>query len=506
MATINLLNTNVYIFIVIVVLGVIVISIYMMIKPEQNPVPYRFNPFPKIAPTDLPDPARATDNCWNKLTPCDQFGNCSACSGQEYKCTNVTKEQADSKHFHFNGINVPEGNWCLPKDNNPNPQCNQYTGRQLWVFDQEYCANKSSNGQCWKCECLYPNMFSSSEEGCTNRSVCQNNSISALSSTTGGQPTSQLKANFSSSNIQSGCVWDPTLPPSDNCSGIYQYTPYDQDKNGNPLFSCSCSSPVDNQYFTSLPNDPYSCHLDPCYKSSNYTSGGYRENEQCICQPNYTLSPGGKFKNTCVSVPMACGSSGDSAGYDSSTNSCLCGDEGPYWPRNCKSEVTGINTDKNYPNCKTPQNALGSECINPCEGVSCNLGNCLSCGPNSYENLFMCKLSSDWSRILSDEEASIPHSVCDCSNIKTNPDPSRYGGYFGPACASLCLVGGTKVREKWVWGAKSKTDTPCNNCCALSTYTETGTLNYETDEYCNSGFPSMTTPADPECLPPAGDA
>src|SRR5690606_33590664 len=138
-----------------------------------------------------------------------EFGNCSSCSASEYKCQNVTQSQSDSKFFHFNGINVPKGQWCLPKDTNPNQNCSEYAGRRIWVFDPEYCADKSTNGQCWKCECLYPYMFASSEEGCTTKVACQNDSSYANSADT-GQPTSNLEATFSNDNIQQGCVWDPT--------------------------------------------------------------------------------------------------------------------------------------------------------------------------------------------------------------------------------------------------------------------------------------------------------
>jgi len=144
--TFNLLNGHSFVFIATVIVSLLLIIAYMVIAPEPN-MPYNFNPFPATAPVDLPDPSRHTDTCWDKLTPCDAEGMCSSCSLDEYKCQTVTKSQADKKHFHFNGINVPEGKWCVPKDDNPNPVCNEHTGRWTCLFVKEYCS-LINNGKC----------------------------------------------------------------------------------------------------------------------------------------------------------------------------------------------------------------------------------------------------------------------------------------------------------------------------------------------------------------------
>jgi len=498
MAKINLLNSHTYVFVTIMIIAIAIISIYAAIGPESDSPSFRMNPFPQMAPTDLPDPNRSTDSCWNKLTPCDEFGNCSACSSQEYKCQDVSKDQANAKFFHFNGINVPEGRWCIPKDQNANNNCNEYSGRWLWVFDPAYCADKSTNGQCWKCECLYPAMFASSEDGCSVPVACQNDSA-ASNSASSGQPGSQLVSRFTTPTIQAGCVWDPTKTPDPNCQGLFQYTPYDQDKNGNPLFSCNCTNETDNQYYVQLPGDPYSCHLDPCYKYMNYTSPGYdKASNSCVCGSNFTAAPGGHYNKTCVLTTSACGSGGYADG------TCQCGG-GPMWPRACKSTLTGINTDQpTLPDCAAPQNALGSECFNPCEGNVCNHGGfCLSCGPDSYKSVEQCKMS-ELGTIMSDSDAGTIHAICDCSSAGPVPPLSKtYGGFFGPSCQYFCQKSGTVLAERVMWS--SSKGNSCNCCCSQNEKSEGDVWIFSHHEVCTDGFPSVENPADPNCTPARGD-
>ena len=231
MGSISLLNTHVFVFISVIIITVIIISIYNMIAPESS-MPFNFDPFPKQTPSRLPDPSHQTDTCWDRLTPCDSSGECSSCSESEYKCVSVSKGEADRKFYHFNGINVPTGKWCLPKDNNPNPICNSYTGRWIWSFDPAYCASIGAKGQqCWKCECLYPSLFSGADGGCNTSTACQNDSIMNKSAVSKQPDNKLIGTSIAKSSLQ-GCTWDPTnakANPEGKCEDIYNYTPFDKD-------------------------------------------------------------------------------------------------------------------------------------------------------------------------------------------------------------------------------------------------------------------------------------
>lgn len=497
--TISILNKNTFLFIVIVIIGSVLISIYMMVAPEKN-IPYNFNPFPQQTPSALPDPSRQTDNCWNKLIPCDSSGQCSACSLGEYECKDVSKEQADNKYYNFNGLTVPEGKWCLPKDNNPDKICNMYTGRWLWTYDPEYCGPKNSGTQCWKCHCLYPNLFSGAEEGCMTPLACQNDSpqVNNLE-----QPGNYLIGSSCAKPSLQGQKWDPTSSSPPSVSDIYQYTPYDKDEDGNPLFVCNCSDSASNQYFSRLPGDPLTCHLEPCYKYLNSSikgltcSGDCNETcSGCSCnQTGFTKSPDGKFKNTCVQISQAC----NKGGYDTDTQTCTCGN-GPFWSRKCKSNITEVNiSDPTLPDCSQPNNALGSECINPCEGAQCNHGApCISCGPDSWKGVGICN------ELTRNGPQPVPtvHGVCDCSLTQDKPI-NKFGGYYGPTCSQGCLGGGQVLQASGISNIlDAYPKQSCSCCCALSsTYTSSlwGILSYE--ETCNDGYPSPEQPANPMCLP-----
>jgi hypothetical protein len=171
------------------------------------------------------------------------------------------------------------------------------------------------------------------------------------------------------------------------------------------------------------------------------------------------------------------------------------------WPRSCKSEVTGINSGSDLPDCATPQNALGSECINPCEGKVCNHGGvCLSCGPDSYKTVMQCNLSADGTT-LDESIASQVHSVCDCSNAGPIPPGTTYGGYYGASCNILCQKGGTTLSERDLFNPNGFDGNACNCCCSLNQHSEGDVWIFHHQEVCSDGFPSVESPPDPGCLP-----
>lgn len=429
--TINFINEHIFIFVAAVILGALVISVLMVISPEKS-MQFNFDPFPKIAPSSLPDPNRQRDQCWDSLTPCTPGGDneCSACSAGEYECVTVGPPGG---HRHFNGINVPEGNWCLPKDKNPAGKiCNEYTGRYMWVFDPEYCSQIAPGStQCWKCECLYPNLFSDPARGCTSSIACQNDSVN---SNTLSQPGNKLQATKCALESIQSCSWDPTSEQK-SCedTALYQYTPYDQDKNGFPWFTCKCPNSAGNQFFHQLPGDPYNCHLDPCYSSlKNITPGldnctdncGAPTSCTCSCEhTNVALVPpevGGIYEGTCVLVENSCAQ----FGYDKQSKNCTC--PSPYWPQQCRSPNTGANMDKpELPECIAPENSLGTQCINPCEGGPgqpvCQHGSvCVSCGPNTYSIDPLCNMDQ-WIPDTADSQAE-----CDVLCKKYNCTANKF--------------------------------------------------------------------------------
>lgn len=515
MPTVSLLNGHVFVFVSVVILGIILISVYKMVIPEQT-VPYNFNPFPNVAPTALPDPSRQEDKCWDKLTSCDlsKPNQCSSCSGgsMSYTCTEVRKGQAKR---HFNGIDVPEGTWCLPNDSNPDPLCNPHTGRWIWTADQAYCEPLTGKNQCWKCECLYPDLYAGSEGGCMTQLACKNDSIYLVDSDH-NQDNNKLVGTACSPFP--GKVWDPMSTADDT---VLNYTPYDKDANGNPFFTCSCNNKAGNnttQFFKQLPGDPFTCHVEPCYRSigssipddplhcisgalapgSGALAGSCKETcSGCSCTTGYAVSPSGKYKNTCVSIQGACGAGAD---FDSNTKSCLCGELENSHPRKCKSKYTGVNMDDiSLPDCKNPQNALGSECYNPCNESNCNGAPCISCGPGDYLHNEMCRMgvSADGKSLELLPDPSVIHYVCDCG--QKDGAPPGYAGWGGPTCSDGCYGGGKRVWDSEFGGT---TYISCSQCCAMSsTYHGSSWDQWYNYSECNSGRPDKDHPIDPTCTP-----
>ncbi len=500
----NLFNENLFVFLTVIFVGILIISIYMSISPEKS-TPYNFSPFPKIAPTALPDPDRPTDNCFNNLTACDQNGQCSACSLDNYECKTVTEDQAKAKLFHINGINVPAGNWCLPKDLNPRP-CNTYTGRYMWVYDPGYCGSViPGQTQCWKCECLYPSLFGDPTTGCTTKLACQNDSPKSNSIT---QSDNNLVSTSCALSSLKNKTWDPT---QNQDNSLFEYTPYDQDKNGNPWFTCACNAVEKGQYFAQLPGDPYNCHLEPCYKSLGYKESGLincdtasncgaPDSCSCSCDsPNVAMSPSGNFKGTCVLINESCGT----FGYDKQSQKCNC--PSPNWEQKCRNPNTGVNMDNSdLPICKLPENSLGSECIDPCSEATCQHGSyCISCGSDSWESTPFCGLPSCDPQNPDNCSADLSkqvHAVCDCTSAQGVPD-APFTGYSGPNCSFTCLPGGIKLKAKGWLGDHCKCFT-CNCCCSQNFHKEKDMWGIAYEEVCSDGYPyPPNPPADPACLP-----
>jgi hypothetical protein len=359
----KLLNTEVYVFIIVVLISIVIFTLYRLVRPELD-LPYNFTPFPNVSPKDLPDAQTSGGSCSRKLTPCDELGKCSTCGEQDYECVNVT----DPNRFVINNINVPVGNWCLPKQN-PTQSCNEYTGRWTWVTDPDYCpAVNDGKNQCWKCLCLYPDLFDGTETGCTTQKACKN--TSAILSRLSNQDQSKNVLVGVKGSIYENQVWDPTGADTK----VLLANPYSVDDTGKPMFECKCGG-NDDVSFAKLPNDPYSCHLDACFKNTSYNhSGAVCDDDNCTCTCGVSgtfivpKSIGGDFSGTCVFETDVCGTTGT---WDPSTSKCNC----PTGiPEDCTSDHVPGSTG---PQCPTPTNPVGKTCVDPCSAQPCqNKGTC----------------------------------------------------------------------------------------------------------------------------------
>lgn len=410
MQTFSLINGHVFIFIFIVIIVLYIASFWSIIRPSKA-MPYNFNPFPKINPIDLPDPIDIGGKCWKSLKTCQTTADCSEC-GINYECKVIDKNEPD---HYINGLKVPkEKPYCLPKNETP-VKCNGFSGRWLWSADPEYCSQVAGEGktQCWKCECIFPGIYGGKD--CGEQQVCQNyTNISGESL----RPKNKLVANsFAPTNIQ-GQEWSPQ---NTSDTDVLRYTPYAQDKFGNPMFNCKCDSTENNIYFTNLPDDPYNCHLDPCYGNLGYNKPGLLcSGEECECKDCGTglYKPRtGKFKNTCASIETSCGQ--DSGGYDFGTDQCIC-NQTQYFPQKCRVDGVVNDDDPSLPICRNSANAFGSQCTNPCED------------PNNkcYHDAVCTAVSAT-------------ESQCDCSTAKDEPSAPFVWG--GKRCETECIPSGTRI-------------------------------------------------------------
>ena len=90
MKTINIFNTEIVIFIIIIIISILFLSFYNIIKPE-NTLAYNFTPYAQFSPKDLPDNNLNTEtkSCFTTLTACDGDNQCPSCESDEFTCTNV---------------------------------------------------------------------------------------------------------------------------------------------------------------------------------------------------------------------------------------------------------------------------------------------------------------------------------------------------------------------------------------------------------------------------------
>jgi len=390
--TINLFNTDFFVFILVVIIFIAFFIAYNLIKPEQT-IPYNFQPYPNFSPKDIPDINVGSDSCFNKLTKCDVNGDCSSC-GDSFDCVDSS---TDGQYF-MNGISVPQGKYCLPKNNNQNA-CNIHTGRWTWSDDPEYCNIVAGSNQCWKCLCLYPGIYSEEKGGCNTLIACKNTNTVLDQSSSKLVSTPEAVTDL---GIPLNTPWDP-LSKDDNVLKALQYSPYSSNAQGKPYFKCSCG------LLANYPNDPYKCHLDGCNSANDYGTNDkigvlVKVNDNgtmtCDCVDSgleLVKNENSPFFNTCASPQNPCGSG---------INQVECG-----------SDYANPLDNKKPTQCFNPKNPFGLECEDKCPG--CNKQNtnipdnpCVQVYPGN-DNIRKCDCKDGWRGATCNEKCATTNTVID---------------------------------------------------------------------------------------------
>ena len=247
------------VFFIIFILSICFFFIWIIIKPYTDSQQKGIVPFP---PSDTLIPVDSS-LCGTVPTLCDNAGDCtSLCASKQgesnynYSCYRVTHPNT-----YYLGSKLEVGkSYCLPnisEINNIN-DCGTYTGRIVW-------SKNSDNSLSWKCQCLYPDIFSGSN--CTKQIACKmeyTDGVIAKESVAVLQDKGE--------NVWSG----NSAPPADS------KTPYDSLPDGTPRFKCSCQPG-----FYSTNGDPFTCNEDICYEGSSHSDVAKfdLDTNKCVCLP-----------------------------------------------------------------------------------------------------------------------------------------------------------------------------------------------------------------------------
>jgi hypothetical protein len=449
---IKLLN-YIVIFFLIIFLVVFILVLYNSVKPsnsDSNPL-FDFQPYPQISPKNIPDNNidDTSKSCYKFLTKCDpkQDSQCSSCIS-DFICTKVDKKKGVNSNILLNDQLVPDGDWCLPQLPPNDKKCNSFTGRWVWSNNEE-CQNDKSNSQCWKCECLYPDLFSGID--CSTQLACK--AVKTNADKIPGQHGNVLKST-TANPLGAGIQWNPKIDMtagttnSKEINVLIEQTPYMSASGTNkPYFECSC----DGQYcktpedckilgplpdgdkwacdttknlcvrsfpdpdkpgnyieditfnpYVKLPNDPFMCHINPCTPlNANHYADKININTEgsqykCDCNANGFMEVNDKFDatktnntlfGTCIlNETLPCP-------FSTRNKECLCLTG---YNRKCRSKYANID-DTSMELCQDRENPIGFECYDPCPAENCNFRGIASykLGKCSVDNLTPCRSNSD---------------------------------------------------------------------------------------------------------------
>ena len=443
------LKKGFFLFFISLVIGIILIVIFNIMRPEKQP-DFNFEPVPTVSPQFLPQP-KLDIKCSDKIQECNDGldSTCETKCGSEYTCTYVENDG----QYVYNGIKIPQGKWCLPSfDEKDKKSCNIYTGR--WTWSAGNCSNGKE--QCWKCQCLYPTLFSNPESGCTDQVGC--------TITINNQ---EVKGNIVGSVFNKDFkdkIWDP-LKGQD--ATILRNNPMDAEFS-RPMWVCDCPKGT-----VRYPNDPYNCHPDPCCGSNKGCSiseiSDLKKSFKCTSNKKDTITD--EECSTFFEDPSVCSCSCNCAYYDNSIllksgrcypkdilckpgeyvdGKCECG-TGTSYATNC---LNVIDTDlKQYgvlPEiCIDENNPLGQQCWDVCGGNPCGNPDISTCSrdPNTNKAICTCK----------DPKLTAE----DCNGKEVNLQRG------GDKCQTLCLP---KDAVNWYTDGSGRTK-PCSYphpCCSGS--------------------------------------
>jgi len=336
-------------------------------------------PFPKVQAQNLPDAAISLSQCTNELQKCTSDFDCIKCDESgKFKCTSVERDG----QYEINGIKVPKGQYCLPRTDRAQ-KCNKYTGKWVWstATDCPPDENGRFSTQCWKCMCLYPDLFYDQTD-CSTQIACVNASDKTFQSAETQRKRNRLVgAPYSEF---AGQYWDPNAIDSID-SAVLEENPYATDSKGRPKFYCECDSRDDRNQkeFLRLPNDPYTCHVDMCYNKNQKISTTYmcRDSKGQVCDP-YERPEDCKCSCNCFMNQTATRPDGTcqvlgGMCLPGRNNDTLTGcDCGRFMKRICRSnQIRQTNTT--LPECKDMENPFGEECYDQCYPNPCNNGECV---------------------------------------------------------------------------------------------------------------------------------
>jgi len=253
--------SHVKVFSIIFVLSICFFFVWIIIKPYLDTQQKGVVPFP---PADTLVPVDSSQ-CGLMPTLCENAGDCSTLcaikqgqSNYSYSCHTV-----DHPNTYYLGSKLEVGkSYCLPNISEINDisDCGTYTGRIVW-------SKNPDNTLSWKCQCLYPDIFSGSN--CTQQIACTMDYMDGVIP----------KKSIGVLKDKDGKVWSGTdAPPADS------KTPYDTLPDGTPRFTCSCG---DKGGFYSTNDDPFTCNEDICLSGSGHsdTAKFDTKTNKCVCLP-----------------------------------------------------------------------------------------------------------------------------------------------------------------------------------------------------------------------------
>ena len=497
--TISLYNNRTFLFIFTFIISLILIIIYDVINPYDPGVPPFFVPFPKgLNPSSYYEEG-ASSSCNENFPVCNDGNDFSPeldCNELCNKDPNVIcKQLPEGTQLRNNKDGAIDGSatsqfkadgkksYCVNNSIN-DVNCNRFTSTMIW--------NGETNS--WTCECKYPDLYAEEGGGCISKKACLNTS-EISENLVPDQTKNRLVAtkyaeegtrNLSKSDqitaydfkTGKGDIWDPTDP--DSKPHVLKWSPYtctpETDdpadiKSGKcmPWFKCECDRDNSTIQFTALPDDPYSCHIDPCWSSYSHIQAALENADSgmettdgkicgfdssfCACDCTPENAPPGvdpdapvqkvpheihvlkedewkyppqeltcdaekncyrdinsDFGGQCFVVKDQCGLDGTT--FDLDTGTCQCAGEGAGSERKCQSSY--VNRGTNLPFCKNPLNVIGSECQSCFASYCANGSTCL------------------WGLLHSDDKW--PQQICGC------PDGTSSGSGKGTG-TGLCYEG-----------------------------------------------------------------